>query len=142
MVQCHSLSKETIMSNIDKVSAALSEWIFNVAASILPKVKIPNESPIGKFMYGILGVDPSSYSIWKELGFLAEPTIQVMLSPVLTKFLGAVPDDQIKEIAEKYVDAFLSRAQEKGGVNVFGVQLGPKAFEGLKEILASKFEQE
>ena len=130
------------MSNIDKVSAALSEWIFYVAASILPKVKIPNESPIGKFMYGILGVDPSSYSIWKELGFLAEPTIQVMLSPVLTKFLGAVPDDQIKEIAEKYVDAFLSRAQEKGGVNVFGVQLGPKAFEGLKEILASKFEQE
>jgi hypothetical protein len=130
------------MSNIDKVSAALSEWLFNVAASILPKVKIPNESPIGKFMYGILGVDPSSYSIWKELGFLAEPTIQVMLSPVLTKFLGAVPDDQIKEIAEKYVDAFLSRAQEKGGVNVFGVQLGPKAFEGLKEILASKFEQE
>ena len=130
------------MSNIDKVSAALSEWIFNVAASILPKVKIPNESPIGKFMYGILGVDPSSYNIWKELGFLAEPTIQVMLSPVLTKFLGAVPDDQIKEIAEKYVDAFLSRAQEKGGVNVFGVQLGPKAFEGLKEILASKFEQE
>lgn len=130
------------MSNIDKVSAALSEWLFNVAASILPKVKIPNESPIGKFMYGILGVDPSSYSIWKELGFLAEPTIQVMLSPVLTKFLGAVPDDQIKEIAEKYVDAFLSRAQEKGGVNVFGVQLGPKTFEGLKEILASKFEQE
>ena len=130
------------MSNIDKVSAALSEWLFNVAASILPKVKIPNESPIGKFMYGIIGVDPSSYNIWKELGFLAEPTIQVMLSPVLTKFLGAVPDDQIKEIAEKYVDAFLSRAQEKGGVNVFGVQLGPKAFEGLKEILASKFEQE
>lgn len=130
------------MSNIDKVSAALSEWLFNVAANILPKVKIPNESPIGKFMYGILGVDPSSYSIWKELGFLAEPTIQVMLSPVLTKFLGAVPDDQIKEIAEKYVDAFLSRAQEKGGVNVFGVQLGPKAFEGLKDILASKFEQE
>jgi hypothetical protein len=63
------------MSNIDKVSAALSEWLFNVAASILPKFKIPSESPIGKFMYGILGVNPSSYNIWKELGFLAEPTI-------------------------------------------------------------------
>lgn len=128
------------MSNIDKVSAALSEWSFNVAASILPKVRIPSESPIGKFMYGILGVDPANYNVWKELGFLAEPTIQVMLHPVLTKLLGAVPDDQIKDIADKYVDAFLSRAQEKGGVNVFGVQLGPKAFEGLKEILASKFE--
>lgn len=129
------------MSNIDKVSAALSEWIFNVAASILPKVKIPNESPIGKFMYGILGINPSNYNIWKELGFLAEPTIQVMLSPMLGKFLGAVPDDQIREVADKYADAFLAQAREKGGVNVFGIELGPKAFEGLKEILASKFDE-
>lgn len=129
------------MNNIDKVSEALSEWLFNVAASILPKMKISSESPIGKFMYGILGVDPASYNIWKELGFLAEPTIQVMMNPLLIKFLGSIPDDQIRGIAEKYADAFLSRAQEKGGVNVFGVQLGPKAFEGLKDILAKKFEQ-
>ena len=129
------------MSNIDKVSAALSEWLFNVAAGVLPKVKIPTESPIGKFMYGILGVNPANYNIWKELGFLAEPTIQVMVSPMVSKMLSAVPDDQVKEIAEKYVDALLSRAQEKGSVNVFGIELGPKAFEGLKEILASNFEK-
>ena len=127
------------MTNIDKVSAALSEWLFNVAASVLPKVKIPNESPIGKFMYGILGVNPANYNIWKELGFLAEPTIQVMVTPMVTKLLGAVPDDQVKEIAEKYVDALLSQAQEKGSVNLFGVELGVNAFEGLKDILASKF---
>ena len=127
------------MSNIDKVSAALSEWIFNVAASILPKMKIPNESPIGKFMYGILGINPANYNIWKELGFLAEPTIQVMVSPMLTKFLGAMPDEQIKEIADKYVDALIARAQEKGSVNVFGIEIGPKSFVGLKELLASKF---
>lgn len=129
------------MTNIDKVSAALSEWLFNVAAGVLPKVKIPAESPIGKFMYGILGVNPANYNIWKELGFLAEPTIQVMVSPMVSKMLSAVPDDQVKEIAEKYVDALLSRAQEKGSVNVFGIELGPKAFEGLKEILASNFEK-
>ena len=130
------------MSNIDKVSAALSEWIFNVASSILPKLKIPAESPIGKFMYGILGVNPANYNIWKELGFLAEPTIQVMVSPMLAKLLGAVPDEQIKEIADKYVDALIARAQEKGSVNVFGIELGPKSFVGLPELLASKFEQE
>ena len=129
------------MTNIDKVSAALSEWLFNVAAGVLPKVKIPTESPIGKFMYGILGVNPANYNIWKELGFLAEPTIQVMVSPMVSKMLSAVPDDQVKEIAEKYVDALLSRAQEKGSINVFGIELGPKAFEGLKEILASNFEK-
>ena len=126
------------MTNIDKVSAALSEWLFNVAASVLPKVKIPTESPIGKFMYGILGVNPANYNIWKELGFLAEPTIQVMVTPMVTKLLGAVPDDQVKEIAEKYVDALLSHAQEKGSVNLFGIELGANAFEGLKDILASK----
>ena len=131
----------SIMSNIDKVSAALSEWLFNVAASVLPKFKIPTESPIGKFMYGILGVNPSSYNIWKELGFLAEPTIQVMVTPMVTKFLGAVPDDQIKEIAEKYVDALISHAEEKGSVNVFGIELGANAFEGLETILASKFKK-
>jgi hypothetical protein len=130
------------MNNVDKVSTALSEWLFNVSASILPKVRIPNDSAIGKFMYGILGIDPSSYNIWKELGFLAEPTIQMMVSPILTKFLGSIPDDQIKDIAGKYADALLARAQEKGGINIFGVHLGPKAFEGLKEILASKFEKE
>lgn len=127
------------MTNIDKVSAALSEWLFNVAASVLPKVKIPTESPIGKFMYGILGVNPANYNIWKELGFLAEPTIQVMVTPMVTKVLGAVPDDQVKEIAEKYVDALLAQAQEKGSVNLFGIELGANAFEGLKDILASKF---
>lgn len=127
------------MTNIDKVSAALSEWLFNVAASVLPKVKIPTESPIGKFMYGILGVNPANYNIWKELGFLAEPTIKVMVTPMVTKVLGAVPDDQVKEIAEKYVDALLAQAQEKGSVNLFGIELGANAFEGLKDILASKF---
>ena len=127
------------MTNIDKVSAALSEGLFNVAASVLPKVKIPTESPIGKFMYGILGVNPANYNIWKELGFLAEPTIQVMVTPMVTKVLGAVPDDQVKEIAEKYVDALLAQAQEKGSVNLFGIELGANAFEGLKDILASKF---
>lgn len=129
------------MSNIDKVSAALSEWLFKVTASILPKVKIPAESPIGKFMYGILGVDPSKYNIWNELGFLAEPTIQVIVTPMVNKMLGSIPEDQIKEIADKYVDALLSQAQEKGSVNVFGVQLGADAFEGLKGILASKFKK-
>lgn len=117
----------------------MSEWLFNVASSILPKMKIPTESPIGKFMYGILGVNPANYNIWKELGFLAEPTIQVMVAPMVSKLLSAVPEDQIQEIVQKYADALLEKAQEKGSVNVFGIELGANAFEGLKEILAAKF---
>jgi hypothetical protein len=62
-----------------------------------------------------------------------------MVQPMLSKMLGSIPDDQIKAIAEQYADAFLEQAKEKGGVNLFGIELGPKAFEGLKDILATKF---
>ena len=129
------------MTNIDKVSAALSEWLFNVAASVLPKVKIPTESPIGKFMYGILGVDPAGYNVWNELGFLAEPMIQTMVTPILNSKLSGIPDDQIKDIAYKFADAFIEQAKAKKHVNLFGLQLGENAFEGLKQILTEKLEE-
>jgi hypothetical protein len=38
-----------------------------------------------------------------------------------------------------YADAMLKQAQEKGYVNVFGIQLGANAFEGLKDILEDKY---
>lgn len=75
------------MSNIDKVVQALSEWGFKVVSSFLPQMRIPTESPIGKFMYGILGKDPKTYNIWENLGFLAEPTIQMLVAPMAVKLL-------------------------------------------------------
>lgn len=130
------------MSNIDKVSAALSEWLFNVAKSVLPKFSIPAESAIGKFMYGMLGVNPASYNVWNELGFLAEPLIQTMVTPMLNSRLSGIPDEQIKDIAMKFADAFIEQARSKKHVNLFGLQLGENAFEGLKQLLTEKFEEE
>lgn len=130
------------MNNIDKVSAALSEWLFNVAKSVLPKFNIPNESAIGKFMYGILGVNPASYNVWNELGFLAEPLIQTLVTPMLNSRLSGIPDEQIKEIAYKFADAFIEQAKTKKHVNLFGLQLGENAFQGLKELLTEKLEEE
>lgn len=129
------------MNNIDKVSAALSEWLFNVAKSVLPKFSISKESAIGKFMYGILGVDPAGYNVWNELGFLAEPMIQTMVTPILNSKLSGIPDDQIKDIAYKFADAFIEQAKAKKHVNLFGLQLGENAFEGLKQILTEKLEE-
>lgn len=126
------------MTNSALVSSAISEWVFKVAASVLPKVKIPTESAIGKFMYGILGVDPASYNLWNELGFLAEPTIEVVVSPMIGQYLGGLPDEQVKEVAMKYVDAMLSEVERKGSINLFGLQLGRDAFEDLKRIMTEK----
>ena len=126
------------MTNLDKVSLALSEWGFNVAKSVLPQVNIPANSAIGKFMYGILGVDPASYNVWNELGFLAEPLIQSMVTPMVNKMLSGIPDEQIKDLAMKFVDSFIAEAERKGSVYVFGLEMGKGTFENLKRILESK----
>ena len=128
------------MTNLDKISAALSEWAFNVAKSALPQVRIPTNSTIGHLM-GLIGYDPAKYNIWNELGFLAEPIIETAVTPAVHKMLGGFPDEQLPELASKYVDAFVRQAQEKGSVNLFGLELGPKAFEGLKTILAAKLNE-
>lgn len=129
------------MTSIDKVSVAVSEWGFNVAKSVLPKINIPTESAIGKFMYGILGVNPASYNIWNELGFLAEPMIQSLVSPMVGRLMKGIPEEQVKDIAMKFADAFVKQAREKGSVNLFGMEMGEDAFSDLRAILISKFEE-
>lgn len=120
----------------------MSEWGFNVAKSVLPKINIPTESAIGKFMYGILGVNPASYNVWNELGFLAEPMIQSLVSPMVGRLMRGIPEEQVKDIAMKFADAFVKQARDKGSVNLFGLEMGENAFADLRAILASKFEDD
>ena len=130
------------MTNIDKVSLALSEWGFNVAKSFLPQFSIPQGSTLGNMMQGFLGINPATYNIWNELGFLAEPMIQTLVTPMVGKYLQGIPDEQVKDIVMKFADAFVKQAQEKGSVNLFGLEMGENAFTDLKAILTSKFEAE
>lgn len=129
------------MTSIDKIGVVLSQWLFNVAKSVLPQVGIPADSAIGKFMYGILGVNPASYNLWNELGFLAEPMIQTMVTPIVNKYMSGIPDEQVKDIALKFADAFVTQAQQKGSVNLFGLQMGENAFADLKSMLVAKFNE-
>ena len=99
------------MTNLDKISAALSEWLFNVAKSALPQVRIPANSSVGHLM-GLLGADPATYNVWNELGFLAEPLIKTTITPMLNRALQSFPDEQLPELAQSYADAFLARAQD------------------------------
>ena len=128
------------MTNLDKVSAALGQWGYNVVKSVLPSVKIPVGGKLGGLMQ-LIGADPTTYNIWNELGFLAEPLIQTVVTPAVHRMLGSIPDDQIPELAMKFVDSFIARAEEKGGVNLFGIELGKSTFERLKEILSRQFEE-
>ena len=126
------------MSSIDKLSEALTEWGMNVAKSVLPNVKIPPQSGIGGFMQ-MLGVDVSTYNIYNELGFLLKPTMRRFIQPTLTKYLNGMTDAEVEEMALEYAEAMREKANERGYVNLFGIQVGANAFDGLKEILTDKF---
>ena len=128
------------MTNIDKVSLALSEWGFNVAKAFLPQFQIPVGGKLAGFMQ-IIGQNPATYSIWNELGFLAEPLIQTMVTPMVNKMLSSIPEEQIPDLALKFVDSFIKQAQDKGSVNLFGLELGQGSFERLKEILERKLSE-
>ena len=127
------------MANIDILADALTEWGANVVKSVLPKVQIPPTSSIGRIMSGFLGINPATYNIYNELGFIIEPTVKTVILPMVTKYAGGIPDDQLKDLAFSYCEAFKKQASDKGYVNVFGVQLGESAFVGLEEILTDKF---
>lgn len=126
------------MTNLDKVSLALSEWGFNVAKAFLPQFKIPVGGKLAGFMQ-ILGQNPAEYNIWNELGFLAEPLLQTMVTPAVNRMLAGIPDEQVPDLARKFVDSFIKEAGEKGGVNLFGLELGQGSFERLKEIMERRF---
>ena len=127
------------MTNIDRVSAALGEWGFNIVKAVLPQINIPVGGKLAGLMQ-IMGADPATYSIWNELGFLAEPIVQTVVTPAVHKMLGGIPDEQVPELANKFIDSFIARAEEKGSINLFGLELGKTSFERLKEIMNSKLE--
>lgn len=126
------------MASIDKLGEALTEWGMNVAKSVLPNVKVPPQSGIGSFM-AMLGVDVGAYNIYNELGFLLKPTMRRFIRPTLDRYLGGMTDAEVEEMAMEYVEAMRAQAAERGYINLFGVQVGANAFDGLKDILTDKF---
>jgi hypothetical protein len=123
------------MTITDKVSKALGAWGFDVAKAVLPSFRIPQGSAIGNMMQGFLGINPASYNVWDELGFLAEPLIQSFASPMVNRLLAGMSEEQAQDVVDKFLDAFIKQAKEKGEVNVFGIALEAKDFESLKEML-------
>jgi hypothetical protein len=119
------------MGNLEKLSAVLTEWLSIVASSVLPKVSIAPTSGIGRVMNGFFGVDLSSYNVWNELGFLAKPTINSLVQPMLVKYLSFIPEEKIKTTVLEMVGAMVRQAESKGYVNLFGIQIGKNAFDDL-----------
>ena len=122
----------------ESITIGISEWLENVIASALPKVQITASSGIGKAMTGLFGIDLSNYNVWKELGFLVRPMLQNFVAPSVEKYLSMIPEEQREKALMSVVDAFVEQADKNGYVNLFGIQIGKNAFQGLKDILQEK----
>lgn len=129
------------MTVSDKVSMALGRWGMDVAKAILPTFRIPQGSAIGNMMQGFLGINPQTYNVWDELGFLAEPLIQSFASPMVNRMLAGMSEEQAQDVVDKFVNSFIEQAKKKGEVNVFGISLDAKDFESLKAMLAEMKEE-
>lgn len=125
------------MDNVTKISAALTEWAVIAAKSAMPQLVVPTDSAIGRMM-SFIGVNPATYNIYNELGFLLGPTLKSYIDPQLRKFFDGMSDEEVMTVAMSYVDACEQHAQEHGHVNLFGVELGANAFTRLREIIKSK----
>lgn len=122
---------------LNKVNEALAEWLNNVAKSVLPQVQIPPTSGIGGFMQ-MLGIDLRTYSIYDELGFILKPMLRYYTEPMVSKFFEGKSDEEVKRMSLMLAESFREQARARGYVNVFGIQLGESAFEGLIDILNQK----
>ena len=125
------------MAKIEIVGNVLSEWAFKVTKSLLPQVNIPVGGKLGGMMQ-LLGVNPATYNIWNELGFLAEPVIQTLVTPAVSRMFAGIPDEQVGELALKYVDAFVAQAKKNGSVNLFGIALDENDLNDLRSMLIEK----
>ena len=93
-------------------------------------------------MQGFFGIDPAGYNVWNELGFLAEPLIETMVSPAVRRMLAEIPEEQVEELALKYVDAFIQQTRSKGSVNLFGIQLEENDLKGLRSMIVERLKEE
>lgn len=125
------------MASIDKLGEALTEWAVIAAKSAMPQLVVPTDSAIGRMM-SFIGVNPATYNIYNELGFLLGPTLKSYIDPQLRKFFDGMTEQQVMDVAMSYIDACERQANEQGHVNLFGVELGANAFSRLREIIKSK----
>jgi hypothetical protein len=125
------------MNSIKTLSAALTEWAMVVVKSGMPQLVVPPDSTIGRMML-FMGVNPATYNIYNELGFLLQPTLKTYIDPMLVKFFKDMSDEEVMSVAMAYIDACEQHANEQGHVNLFGIELGANAFAGLRDIIKSK----
>lgn len=123
---------------VERTIEAVCEWLMNVGANALPQMSIPPQSTVGRLMAGAFGIDPSTYNVWNELGFLLGPTVKSVVAPKLGEFLSALPEENYDDSVMSFVESFIQQARSKGYVDLFGIQLGENAFIRLKEILQNK----
>ena len=120
------------MSNSDKIITAIFDWLQPIITAQLPNTLQGFSDRVSGFMGKYLGIDLGNYNVFNELGFLMRPGLDHILRPKLLEVLSKVPDEQLPEMVTSMLDACIAQAEERGVVNIFGVEINAKGFRNLK----------
>lgn len=123
------------MNNSDKIITAIFDWLQPVITAQLPNTLQGFSDKVSGFMGKYLGIDLGNYNVFNELGFLLRPGLDSMLRPKLQEMLSKVPDEQLPDMVTGMLDACIAQAEEKGMVNIFGVEINAKGFRNLKSAI-------
>lgn len=126
-------------SNIDKLSAVITEWIrpslSKIASSSLNKLE--GVASANSWIIKYFPVK-SDYSIVNDLGFLLSPVTTSIVKPMLSNAIAklGITDNGIPEFARNVVKSALKEANEKGKITLFGIlEIEPSDIKELKRLL-------
>ena len=92
-------------SNAQKLAAVVSQWarpaIAQLAGSNLMRLPMMQSLQATLYSSGLVG---QGYDLARELQPMIQPVADAMIQPLLARYIGNIPDDQIPRVAHAIVD--------------------------------------
>lgn len=107
-------------SNADKLTAVLSHWLKPMGEAVGKRLLGNRLSGIDTWIKGVFPVS-QDYSIMNDLSFLMKPSVDMLMSPAISKMLAesGVADEAIPEWAHKLTCEMHKEVQRSGSITMF-----------------------
>lgn len=128
------------MTNKEILVKSVNSWAGNILSNILPSmINLPKMNQVNNIIGSLFGFDLSSYSILNEFSFLIPDLFKGYVAKGIDSFMSTlcVSDEEIPEQVNKILTSCINRCNERGFINIYGIQFEAKAFEDLMQIFNS-----
>lgn len=108
-------------SNVDKLTAVLTHWLRPMGDSVVNLIIGDKLNGINAWAKSVFPL-PSNYTIMNDLGFLLNPSFEMMVSPAIRRVLdgSGVDEEHMPAYAHRLADAMYDECMKKGSITIFG----------------------